>query len=47
MKAQKEKEAVDGQFAILKSEKRTLNKALEKAKVARDKVIAMADSLKF
>ena len=47
IKAQKLKEAVEGQFTILESEKAALNKALEEAKVARDEAIAMADSLKF
>ena len=36
VKAQKEKEVVEGQFAVLDSEKVTLNTALEKAKAARD-----------
>ena len=34
VKAQKEKEVVEGQFAILDSEKTALNKALGKAKTA-------------
>ena len=46
VKARKEKETVEGQFAVLESEKVALNKALKEAKVARDKAIAMADSLK-
>ena len=47
VKAQKEKEDVEGQFVILESDKTTLNKALEEANVARDETIAMVDSLKF
>ena len=46
VKAQKEKEVVEGQFAILDSEKTALNKALGKAKAARDEAIAMVDYLK-
>ena len=46
VKAQKEKEATEGQFTILDSEKAALNKALEKAKAVRDEAITMADSLK-
>ena len=47
VKAQKEKETVEGQFAVLESEKVALNKALKEAKVARDKVIAITTFLKF
>ena len=47
VKAQKEKEAAEGQFTILDSEKAALNKALEKAKAVRDEAITMADSLNF
>ena len=47
VKAQKEKEATEGQFAVLESEKTTLNKALEEVKVARDEAIALANSLRF
>ena len=46
VKAQKEKEATEGQFTILDSEKAALNKALEEAKAFWDKAITMADSLK-
>ena len=46
VKAQKEKQVVEGQFTILDSEKAALNKALEKAKAVRDKAITMTDSLK-
>ena len=45
-KAQKEKDAIESQFGMLESEKTTLNKSLEQAKVAQDKAIAMAISLK-
>ena len=46
VKAQKEKEAAESQFAILESEKMALTKALKEAKVARDEAIVMANSLK-
>ena len=45
-KVKKEKEASESQFAILKTEKTTLTKAVEEAKVARDEAIAMVNSLK-
>ena len=47
MKAQKEKEIVEGQFAVLVSENAALNKALVEAKATRDEAIVMAVSLKF
>ena len=47
VKAKKEKEAFESQFAILESEKTSLTKALEEAKVVRDEDIVMTDSLKF
>ena len=43
-KAEKEKEIVEGQFAVLDNEKTALNKALKEAKVARDETIAMVVS---
>ena len=46
VKARKEKEVVEDQFAILDSENAALNKALKEANVVRDEAIAMADSLK-
>ena len=45
-KAEKEKEAFESHFAILKREKTTLTKAVEEAKVARDDAVAMVKSLK-
>ena len=47
MKVQKEKEVVEGQFAVLDSENAALNKALVEAKATRDEAIVMAVSLKF
>ena len=47
VKAQKEREAAEGQFSVLESKKTTLNKALKEAKVARDEAILLADSLRF
>ena len=44
--AQKEKENAEGQFALLESEKNALKKSLDEAKAARDKALAMADSLR-
>ena len=41
VKAQKEKEATEGQFAILKSEKAALNKALEEVKATQDEAMAI------
>ena len=41
VKAQKEKEAAEGQFAVLENEKAILNKALDEAKDARDEAIVM------
>ena len=46
VKAQKENEALESQFAILKSENTALTKALEEAKAAKDEAIVMANSLK-
>ena len=46
-KAQKEKEAAESQFFVLKSEKTALSKSLEEAKAIRDEVVAMAVSLRF
>ena len=46
LKAQKGKEVTESQFAVLESEKMTLNIALEEAKATRDEAISMIDSLK-
>ena len=47
VKAQKDKEAFESQFAILESEKTALTTALKKAKATRDGAITMVNFLKF
>ena len=46
-KVKQEKETFESQFAVLESEKTTLNKVVEEAKTARDEAVAMANSLKL
>ena len=46
-KAKKVEEAIESQFAVQESEKTAFSRSLKEAKVAQDKVVALAALLKF